>query len=45
MVLSILSMLSSATHKSRPGNDASFANYARGRSPKTFSWIFEDEKC
>ena len=45
VVLSILSMLSSATHKSRPKNDAQFSSYANGRSPKTFSWIFEDEKC
>ncbi|CAG9312370.1 unnamed protein product [Blepharisma stoltei] len=45
VVMSIQSMLSSATRKSRPANDASFVSYAGGRSPKTFNWIFEDEKC
>lgn len=45
VVLSILSMLSSAAHKGRPSNDESFARYANGRSPKSFSWIFEDETC
>ena len=45
VVLSILSMLSSAPYKSRPKNDAQFSNYANGRSPKSFSWIFEDDKC
>ncbi|OMJ77426.1 hypothetical protein SteCoe_22985 [Stentor coeruleus] len=45
VVLSIQSMLSSATHKSRPKNDAQFSSYANGRSPKSFNWIFEDEKC
>jgi len=45
VVLSILSMLSSATEKARPHNDSSFIRYANGRSPKTFNWVFEDEKC
>ena len=45
VVLSILSMLSSAERKMRPPNDSSFVSYAGGRSPKTFKWIFEDEKC
>lgn len=45
IVLSIQSMLSSATQKSRPHNDTQFCSYARGRSPKSFNWVFEDEKC
>ena len=45
VVLSIQSMLSSAPKKARPKNDAQFSSYANGRSPKTFNWIFEDEKC
>lgn len=45
VVLSILSMLSSAHAKARPANDAQFMSYANGRSPKSFNWIFEDEKC
>lgn len=45
VVLSVQSMLSSATMKSRPANDSNFVSYAGGRSPKTFNWIFEDEKC
>ena len=45
VVLSILSMLSSAPCKSRPKNDAQFMSYANGRSPKSFNWIFEDDKC
>mmetsp|Transcript_690 Transcript_690/g.1241 ORF Transcript_690/g.1241 Transcript_690/m.1241 type:complete len:151 (+) Transcript_690:2731-3183(+) len=45
VVLSILSMLSSATHKTRPHNDSSFIRYAGGRRPKSFSWVFEDNKC
>ena len=45
VVLSVQSMLSSATHTSRPKNDAQFCSYASGRSPKSFNWIFEDETC
>lgn len=45
IVLSIQSMLSSANHKSRPKNDSEFCSYAGGRSPKVFSWVFEDDKC
>lgn len=45
VVLSILSMLSSAPHKSRPKNDAAFMRSSVGRSPKSFTWVFEDERC
>ena len=45
VVLSILSMLSSCPAKGRPANDKSFASFANGRSPKSFSWEFEDETC
>lgn len=45
VALSVLSMLSSATHKTRPPNDASFVQYANGRSPKSFNWVFEDSTC
>eukprot|EP01016_Furgasonia_blochmanni_P014349 TRINITY_DN174_c0_g1_i20.p1 TRINITY_DN174_c0_g1~~TRINITY_DN174_c0_g1_i20.p1 ORF type:complete len:191 (+),score=29.55 TRINITY_DN174_c0_g1_i20:66-638(+) len=42
--LSILSMLSSAKKKAKPANDAEFCKRAAGRSPKSFSWSFDDEK-
>ena len=45
VVLSILSMLSSCPAKGRPVNDKSFTSFANGRSPKSFSWDFEDETC
>lgn len=45
VVLSILSMLSSAARKTRPHNDSSFISYAGGRRPKSFNWVFEDHKC
>jgi hypothetical protein len=43
---SIISMLSSAKTKMRPLNDGeSFKNMYQGRSPKTLSWMFDDDKC
>ena len=45
VVLSILSMMASADAKSRPENDASFAQMANGRRPKSFNWVFEDTRC
>ena len=43
--MSIISMLSSATKKMKPENDAESSSYMKGRSPKEISWIFEDDKC
>ncbi|KAL4452961.1 hypothetical protein ABPG74_002526 [Tetrahymena malaccensis] len=43
--LSILSMLSSATKKGRPFNDAEFCKRSQGRGPKAFLWSYDDEKC
>ncbi|CAI2380376.1 unnamed protein product [Moneuplotes crassus] len=45
IILSILSMLSSCEEKKKPINYESFQSYAGGRSPKTFKWAFEDDKC
>ena len=45
VVLSIISMLSSAVEKKRPANDEGFEDYARGRSPKTINWVFDDDKA
>ena len=42
---SILSMISSATKKSKPENDMSLMNRSKGMSPKDFNWVFEDDKC
>ena len=45
IILSIQSMLSSCTEKAKPANDTSFMSYAKGRSPKSFNWVFEDDTC
>ena len=45
VVMSILSMMSSAVEKRKPPGDAEASNYMKHRSPKEISWIFEDEKC
>ncbi|CAI2381823.1 unnamed protein product [Moneuplotes crassus] len=45
IILSILSMLSSCEEKVGPENDGSFSRYAKGKSPKSFNWVFEDDKC
>lgn len=45
VVLSVLSMLSSATKKIKPVNDAEFVTRAAGRGPKSFSWSFHDDKA
>ena len=42
--MSILSMLSSATKKMKPKNDAEFVKRAAGRGPKSFLWSFDDDK-
>ena len=43
--MSIISMLSSATEKKSPPNDAQASNYMKTRSPKDIKWVFEDDKC
>mmetsp|Transcript_5162 Transcript_5162/g.7187 ORF Transcript_5162/g.7187 Transcript_5162/m.7187 type:complete len:147 (+) Transcript_5162:24-464(+) len=43
--LSVLSMLSSATEKSRPEDNDEYVIRARGKSPKKFLWDFHDESC
>ncbi|KAM3136268.1 hypothetical protein pb186bvf_011567 [Paramecium bursaria] len=43
--LSVQSMLSSATKKIKPPNDAEFVKRAAGRGPKSFLWSYHDEKC
>ena len=45
VVLSVLSMLSSATEKRKPDNDEASSRMMKGKSPKEISWLFEDEKC
>jgi ubiquitin-conjugating enzyme E2 W len=45
VVLSIISMLSSATEKKKPPNDEGFAESVRNRSPKSLNWIFDDDKA
>lgn len=45
IVLSILSMLSSATKKVKPHNDAEFVKRAAGRGPKAFIWSYDDDKA
>ena len=45
IILSIQSMLSSCEKKEKPENDSSFSLYAKGRSPKSFNWVFEDDTC
>ena len=45
IILSIQSMLSSCQEKVKPENDSSFASYAKGRSPKSFNWEFDDDTC
>mmetsp|Transcript_16850 Transcript_16850/g.18786 ORF Transcript_16850/g.18786 Transcript_16850/m.18786 type:complete len:153 (+) Transcript_16850:2-460(+) len=45
IILSIQSMLSSCTEKTKPENDASFSSHSKGRSPKSFNWEFEDDTC
>lgn len=43
--LSVLSMLSSATKKIKPANDAEFVKRSAGRGPKSFSWSYHDDKA
>ena len=43
--MSIISMLSSATEKRKPPNDASSSAYMKNKSPKDINWVFEDENC
>ena len=43
--LSVLSMLSSATKKVKPFNDAEFVKRAAGRGPKAFLWSYDDDKA
>ena len=43
--LSTLSMLSSATKKVKPFNDAEFVKRAAGRGPKAFLWSYDDDKA
>lgn len=43
--LSVLSMLSSATKKIKPLNDAEFVKRAAGRGPKAFLWSYDDDKA
>lgn len=45
IVLSVLSMLSSATKKIKPHNDAEFVKRAAGRGPKAFIWSYDDDKA
>lgn len=45
IVLSVLSMLSSATKKIKPFNDAEFVKRAAGRGPKAFLWSYDDDKA
>lgn len=45
VVLSILSMLSSATKKVKPFNDAEFVKRSAGRGPKAFLWSYDDDKA
>ena len=45
VTMSILSMLSSATEKKKPANDASAVSYMKHMSPKKVNWMFEDDKC
>lgn len=45
VVLSILSMLSSATKKAKPFNDAEFVKRSAGRGPKAFLWSYDDDKA
>ncbi|EGG16905.1 ubiquitin-conjugating enzyme E2W [Cavenderia fasciculata] len=41
--LSILSMLSSCTEKSKPVDDSIYTSRAGGRSPKDTRWLFHDD--
>lgn len=45
IVLSVLSMLSSAPKKVKPANDAEFVKRAAGRGPKAFIWSYDDDKA
>ena len=38
-------MLSSATKKIKPHNDAEFVKRAAGRGPKAFIWSYDDDKA
>ena len=38
-------MLSSATKKVKPANDAEFVKRAAGRGPKAFLWSYDDDKA
>lgn len=45
VILSILSMLSSAQEKKRPDGDARYsASHPAGSNPKLTSWLFDDDK-
>ena len=45
VVLSIMSMMSSAKKKMKPVNDQESSRYMAGKSPKDIRWVFEDDKC
>ena len=44
-LLSIVSMLSSATRKKKPRNDKEVVRETAGQRAKDQGWEFEDEKC
>lgn len=41
--ISLLSMLSSCTDKTRPDGDREYVQRVRGRSPKETGWLFHDD--
>ena len=45
VVLTLISMLTSAEKKSWPLNDDEFTARAMGKSPKDFYWTYDDDKC
>ena len=45
VVISILSMISSAPCRWPLKSDAQFISYVNGHSPKSFNWTVEDDKC
>ena len=45
VVLSIVSMLSSAKEKKEPVNNRGSKLRYQGVSPKSLNWVFEDDKC
>jgi len=45
IILSLISMLSSAKNKNRPKNNDEFIIRAVGKNPKQFKWDYDDLKC